>query len=835
MKKFLQLLLAVMMITCAAFAIACEQDPETCKHDYVETVVAATCTEAGVKNYECSKCHDKYSEAGDPALGHEFKEENYTEKTAATCVSAQVLSCKCTRCDQINEKNGTAALGHNVVYTTVTEPTCTTDGVKNGKCSRCDYEEKDVAIKSLGHNYELSAELSVAPTCTEEGKDVEVCSRCTAKIETVIPSNGHTDDGTKEDIVAPTCTDKGTTTRHCSKCGNDYIASYEDALGHDWSEVTEVTATCLTAGYKTKTCKRSGCGEVETWDKVPKLDHEFDESGKCTQGCNKTVNDKITWVNTEYTVTENTTDNRLTFVGEDPGKEQTQHDVTIPAEVLKAKKDAGFNQFVIKMFKNLDGTKPQFGYKLASVDGGQYVYREDALVTDAIKITDEMLESGFACTLLFCDLNQRKSVEEAPHVIGFDLDIEFSTKQEFDINNKDLWLTSQYEIKYDADASKWVVTGGDPGTGVKQAAITIDAKVISAMKTSGMEYFVIKIARQYNDQYMVVGYKTTGEMGYTDNSFNSGKIAITDEMLEKGFTFTALYNDQNQINGKTATHVTGFDLTITFDKEVVFDINNKDLWLTSQYEIEYNADASKWVVTGGDPGTGVKQAAITIDAKVISAMKTSGMEYFVIKIARQYNDQYMVVGYKTTGEMGYTDNSFNSGKIAITDEMLEKGFTFTALYNDQNQINGKTATHVTGFDLTITFDKEVVFDIDNKSTWLDTNFDECNYVEGTKWGLVGSQGGQLIIKADVIAAMADDEGYTQVTVALGRLNSNECTGFTVTGYDGLPSFGWSFTYTFTITDEMKENGIILNVSLSDGNWGNEWVSPTGCSLVLTFA
>lgn len=697
MKKLLQLFLAVMMITCVAFAIACDEEPvdTTCEHDYVETVVAATCTTAGRKDFECSKCHDKYSEAGDAALGHEFKEENYVEKTAATCIAAQVLSCKCTRCNETDEKVGTAALSHDVVYTTVTEPTCTAAGVKNGKCSRCEYEEKDVAIKALGHNYELSADLSVAPTCTEEGKDVEVCSRCNDKIETAIPANGHTDDGTKEDIVAPTCTDKGTTTRHCSECGQDYIASYQDELGHDWSEVTEVTATCLTAGYKTKTCQR--CKTVETWDNVPKLNHEFDENGNCTSGCNKTVNDKITWVNTEYTVTENTTDNRLTFVGEDPGKDQTQYDVVIPAEVLKAKKAAGLNQFVIKMFKNLDGTSPQFGYKLASVDWRQYVYSNDVLVTDAIEITDEMLESGFACTLLFCDLNQRNSIE-APHVIGFDFDIEFSTKVEFDINNKALWLTSQYTITYNAEADKWVVNGEDPGKGETQKDITIDAKVFAAMRESGMDYFVIKFYNQYSDQHTIFGIMLPGDTNYTaypENGLTTAKIAITDEMVESGFKFKALYADKNQRADIEATHVTGFDLTITFDKEVVFDINDKSTWLDTGFTAEYSEDTGKWVMSG-DFG----QIALGLRAGLIAAMAEDG--YTTVKIhfaAYDHEAPYFILTGDVTVSRKNRESS--TGTVEITGEMVENGFNIIV---DWGNCNWGADWDPNGFTMTITFE-----------------------------------------------------------------------------------------------------------------------------------
>lgn len=107
----------------------------TCEHKHTETVkTAATCTEAGVKTYTCTKCHDTKTEAIE-ALGHDYGEAKIT-----------------------------------------TEPTCTKDGVKSYICKRCG-DVKTEVLPATGHTYD-EGKITKEPTETEEGMLVRTCTIC---------------------------------------------------------------------------------------------------------------------------------------------------------------------------------------------------------------------------------------------------------------------------------------------------------------------------------------------------------------------------------------------------------------------------------------------------------------------------------------------------------------------------------------------------------------------------------------------------------------------------------------------------------------------------------
>lgn len=77
----------------------------------------------------------------------------------------------------------------------------------------------------------------------------------------------------KTRVVSPTCEKEGYTECFC-ECGKSKEENRVSALGHDWNEWEEKTpATEETEGEETRTCKREGCGEVETRS-IPKKEHE---------------------------------------------------------------------------------------------------------------------------------------------------------------------------------------------------------------------------------------------------------------------------------------------------------------------------------------------------------------------------------------------------------------------------------------------------------------------------------------------------------------------------------------------------------------------------------
>ena len=101
-------------------------------HNYVTTVVAATCTEGGYTLHQCA-CGESYRTDETAALGH-----NYVESGLETYT--------CTRC-------GDTYTDHTHSYTTtVVEPTCTEGGYTLHACA-CGYSYRDAEVRALGHSF----------------------------------------------------------------------------------------------------------------------------------------------------------------------------------------------------------------------------------------------------------------------------------------------------------------------------------------------------------------------------------------------------------------------------------------------------------------------------------------------------------------------------------------------------------------------------------------------------------------------------------------------------------------------------------------------------------
>ena len=203
-----------------------------------------TCTEPGEKTFTCSICKSTKKESV-PATGHNYASA-WTTDIAATCEKTGTESrhCQNENCTATTDQKSIAALGHNWKDngdetaictrngckaththawdsgTITTEPTCTAQGERTYHCT---YEENGIctatkteAVKKLGHRYILIKKE--VPTCESDGILYGKCSRCSKTI-------------TKQDAKNP-------------------------ALGHDWKDNGDGTATC----------SREGCGKKHTHD-----------------------------------------------------------------------------------------------------------------------------------------------------------------------------------------------------------------------------------------------------------------------------------------------------------------------------------------------------------------------------------------------------------------------------------------------------------------------------------------------------------------------------------------------------------------------------------------
>lgn len=704
MKKLWQMLLVFAMAVSCVCAVACSNKNEnkTCKHDYEETVVAATCTTGGYTEHKCSKCGDTYKDNEVAALNHDMTD--WAEKTPATCTAAQVLEkhCKRTGCDYEETKDGDAALNHDMEWTITLNPTCTEDGKKDGACKRtgCTYTETDVKIDKLGHHYVESKTdpKAKAATCTEDGLKVEICDNpgCDddeTRKESVIPALGHTDDGTKAVVTAPTCTEQGYTTYHCETCDQDYRDDYVNELGHEMALEQTVKVSCLTDGYELWICQRDNCEYSEKREIADKLDHVFDTDGNCKSGCGKTINDKLTWINTKYDVTYNASADRLTLIGGDPGKEQIQQFVTIPAFLFKTMKEAGKTQFAVNLYKWSE-TTPVFGLNFTE-ESADWKYTNNVdTSSDVMTITDEMVEKGFKFILLYADLTQRDPAawKATVKTTGLDFDIEFI--KPFDINDKSMWVRSEFaSTAYSTEKGKWTITDAAPGTGDVQKKVTISADVFKAMsETYGS--FKFKFTTKDAGTAPIFGFKEVTEdwtkYKYGNYAYITAEKSITADMLTNGYSFTLLYADANKRAGVEAADVTGFDMTIEFMPK--YDFANKATWIMNGFESCSYVEGDRWNLLGSG-----SESSFVIRAEVIAAMIESGKTSLTLKFGRLEENQdtyFIVTGYARA-------NGSWSQTFELTSDMATDGLNLTLSFGSCGW--GGTWVAPTGCSVTLTF------------------------------------------------------------------------------------------------------------------------------------
>ena len=282
-------------------------------HDFTEKLVddahlktGATCTEAAVYYYDCSRCDENSTEDnylhGDP-LGHDFTEKVTDAahlKSGATCTEAAVYYYDCSRCNEHSTADTYFhgdPLGHDFTEKLVDDAhlksgaTCTEAAVYYYDCSRCDMHSADKTFTDgdpLGHSYtkeDTGADhLKSAATCTEDAVYYKSCERCGKNgTETFIAADtalGHSytreDTGAAHLKSAATCTEDAVYYKSCERCaenGSETFTAAGTALGHDFAGQPYLHDK---TGHW-QTCKRDGCDVTSTAEK-----HISDE-GKITK------------------------------------------------------------------------------------------------------------------------------------------------------------------------------------------------------------------------------------------------------------------------------------------------------------------------------------------------------------------------------------------------------------------------------------------------------------------------------------------------------------------------------------------------------------------------
>jgi len=141
-----------------------------------------TCTEKGQRHRICTRTANPHREVEViPALGHDYQ----LTVIPATCEEAELKTYTCSRCGDTYTESGAAALRHDY-QSEITKPaTCTEDGIETFVCAHNSDESYTEAILALGHDFgEWQIERSA-----EEGRaglEVRICSRCSEREERMI-------------------------------------------------------------------------------------------------------------------------------------------------------------------------------------------------------------------------------------------------------------------------------------------------------------------------------------------------------------------------------------------------------------------------------------------------------------------------------------------------------------------------------------------------------------------------------------------------------------------------------------------------------------------------
>ena len=203
-----------------------------------------TCTEPGEKTFVCSICESTKKESV-PATGHAYA-STWTTDIAAACEKAGTESRHCTNenCTATTEQRSIAALGHNWKDNGDETAICTRNGCKATHTHAWD-----------------SGTITTEPTCTAPGERTYHCTYeengiCTGTKTEVVKKLGHRYILTKRD--KPTCESDGILYGKCSRCSKTITQqdTKNPALGHDWKDNGDGTATC----------SREGCGKNHTHD-----------------------------------------------------------------------------------------------------------------------------------------------------------------------------------------------------------------------------------------------------------------------------------------------------------------------------------------------------------------------------------------------------------------------------------------------------------------------------------------------------------------------------------------------------------------------------------------
>ena len=248
---------------------------KTCANDATHTAVE-NCTGGTATCTDkavCDHCKTGYGEEPDHDWG------TGTPITGAGCLTGGTMQYTCSKCQ--NTKTETiGASGHSYVDT-VTDPTCTEQGYTTHVCSKCSDTYVDSYVGADGHSWDREKDC-------ENGRE---CTACHVKEDAL----GHNYSELTDKATAATCTAAATKTYKCDRCQHEYTEDVGAPNGHDITGVEPVESlkegsTCeYIKYYKCKNCNENVEGEhihrhnyVASISKAATCKEDGEKTLKCT-------------------------------------------------------------------------------------------------------------------------------------------------------------------------------------------------------------------------------------------------------------------------------------------------------------------------------------------------------------------------------------------------------------------------------------------------------------------------------------------------------------------------------------------------------------------------
>ena len=253
----------------------------------IENATEAVC-EAGGSYDEvvyCTVCNKEISRKTikTEAKGHKWNEGKVT--TEPTCTEEGVKTFECTVCGKTKTEK-VEALGHDWDndFTVDKEATCEETGLKSIHCKRCDIKKDETVIPAKGHVAgEKKIENATEAVCEAGGSYDEVvyCTVCNKELSRTTvktEAKGHVKGKVKiENATEATCEVGGTYDEvvYCTVCKKELSRTTvkTEAKGHKWNNGKVTTEpTYAEEGVKTYTC--TACGATKT-EVIPKRNMEY--------------------------------------------------------------------------------------------------------------------------------------------------------------------------------------------------------------------------------------------------------------------------------------------------------------------------------------------------------------------------------------------------------------------------------------------------------------------------------------------------------------------------------------------------------------------------------